>query len=171
MNKPAYIVVDEVAKVIEAVKTSLSLPNLNYLYGYLSEVNETLIQDSKTEEYRSKKYPLVWLVQPFEVQRKTLGVYGTIQSLRLIIINGSDKNWKAPQRMENNFKPVLYPIYESLLDRFAKSKAFSIVGTPQSSFTDRYYWGAEQQEALNDVFDCMDITINDLKIKNNLNCP
>ena len=171
MNNPAYILVEEFGKVVGKVKVALALPNLNYLYGYLSEIRETLAQDSIAGgTFAQNKYPLVWLVQPFTIDRNQPGYYGQTK-LQVFIINGSDMNWKAAQRMDNNFKPVIYPIYEELFKQLrVASDVFEGINLDFHSITDRPYWGEDQQKAIDDVFDCREISGISLKVQDKQNC-
>ena len=171
MNKPAYILVEEFGKVVSEVKAALNLPNLNYLYGYLSEVKETLAQDSKAGgAFAQSKYPLVWLVQPFTIDRNLPGYYGQTK-LQFFIINGSQMNWKADQRMANNYVPIIYPIYEEMFTQLRRaSNVFEGLEIDTHSVTDRYYWGEEQRQAIDDTFDCREVNNLSLKIQDKKNC-
>src|SRR5688500_16342153 len=110
MNNPEYILVDVFAEIVAATRVALGLPVLNYQYGYVTELNETLKQYSETAEYAVKKFPLVWLQQPFTVERGTVGFFGEVKDLRLFIMNASEINLKASERLAGNFKTVIYPI-------------------------------------------------------------
>ncbi len=124
MNNPPYIIVDEIGTVVSRTATALEY-DINYQYGYVIELNETLIQYSKAPNYIAKKFPLVWLSQPFTLSTgNMISAYGEIDELRLFIITGTDKNLKASQRMTQMYKPKLYPIMNELLDQIAKSPAF-----------------------------------------------
>lgn len=172
MNNPEYILVDEMEIVVSAVKAVLNLPVLNYQYGYVIELNETLMQYNNDPNNRDKKFPLVWLAEPFDIPRGEAGFYGRTDELNIFIINGSDKNWKAKQRMENNFKSIIYPIYRELLNQLILSDAFqeSDIEKIKHKTTNRYYWGEQQQSVLNDVVDCMKISQLKLTLKNKQNC-
>lgn len=170
MNNPEYIVVDEIGAVVGAVKTSLNLDVLNYQYGYVEELNETLQQWSKNPDYAVLKFPLVWVMQPFTIVRGKRMVYGSVEGLRIFIINGSNPNLKAAQRMTDKFKPVIYPIYREFMAKLNKHKAFVHCLERKHRFTDRYYWGEAQQSVLNDVVDCSEISNLELEIQNNQNC-
>lgn len=170
MNKPEYIVVDEIGTVVEAVKTSLELDVLNYQYGYVEELNETLQQWSKNPDFAVLKFPLVWAMQPFTIVRGEQGIYGSVEGLRVFIINSSEKTQKAAQRMEDNFKEVIYPIYREFMEQLNVSVAFVDSPNRRHRFTDRYWWGEAQQAVLNDVVDCSEISQLELKIHNNQNC-
>ena len=170
MNTPPYLIVEEFAEVVSQVKAALNLANLNYLYGYLSEVKERLAQDSLTAEFRAKKYPLVWLVEPFTVSGGGPNNAGST-SLQFFIINDSTTGWTRQQRTDNNYKPIIIPIYHELLKQIqVKSDVFEIVNIAKHSYTDRPFWGKDQQNAINDVFDCREITGLEINIANKRNC-
>lgn len=172
MNNPPYILVDEFQTLVAAVKAKLSLPVLNYQYGYIAELQATLKDYSLTAQYRVLKYPLVWLVQPFTIDRVNGNYFGDT-SLRIFIIQESATALKAPDRMTDVFKPVLYPIYGELMQQIGiASQIFDgmLNKVIPHRVIDRYYWGEEQQDKIDDVFDCMEISNLKLKIKNNPNC-
>lgn len=148
-------------------------PVLNFQYGYVHELNETLIAYSKTKDHSILKFPLFWVAQPFTVDHGDMGYYGTINNFRAFIIMETSRNYKAEERMEKVFKPIIYPIYWEWLTQLKKSKVFKIqaIETLRHSTTDRYYWGNDQQSVLNDIVDVMEISKFPLTINNNFNCP
>lgn len=172
MNNPPFILTEEFATLTAAVKTALGLGVLNYQYGYLSELQEVLKEYSKTNEFSAQKYPLIWLEQPFTIDRVDSDYFGDTV-LRIFIIVDSDSELRAGQRMDQMFKPVLYPIYHELLNQIENAvHIFHCVkdnGMPHK-VTDRYYWGEEQTQIFNDVFDCMEVAGLKLKIKNKPGC-
>lgn len=170
MNNPEYILVDELEKVVTKVKAALKLPVLNYQYGYVEELNETLGQWSNSREHASLKFPLIWVMQPFTIARGEKGIYGNVEGLRIFIITDSTKTQKAAERMAGNFKTIIYPIYRELMVQINTHKAFQSSYDRKHKFTDRYYWGEAQQSVLNDVVDCGEISNIELKIQNNQNC-
>jgi hypothetical protein len=180
LNNPEYILTDEfgikdangelTGGVLFKVKQALNLTVLNYQYGDVEELNQTLIQYNQTPDFAAKKFPLVWLMQPFTILRGEKGFYGSVDGLKIFIINSSVQAWKAPERMANNFKPVIYPIYRELMKQLDRHKAFESSYHRKHKFTDRYYWGEAQQSVLNDVVDCSEISNIELKIKDNPNC-
>jgi hypothetical protein len=171
MNNPEFYMVDEIGTLIADAGTNLGIA-INYQYGYLMELQNTLKEYSKTVEYSSKKYPLVWLVQPFSINRKDVTYYGDT-TLRLFIIQESEKGLKASERMAQTFKPVIYPIYRELLKQITNNGVLfdGLMGDHvPHTVTDRYYWGEDQQNIINDVFDCLEISNMRLKISNKQNC-
>jgi hypothetical protein len=171
LNQPPYIITEVGSGIVAAVAAKLDTP-VNYLYGYVKELNETLVQYNGSRNLFDKKFPLIWLAQPFTITAgKIIQYYGEIDELRLFIITGSTKNWKASERMEKNYKPILYAIFYELINQMALAKAFIGYQAKMSyKVTDRYYWGEDQQNVLNDVVDIMEVKFFNIKIQNNLNC-
>lgn len=173
MNNPEYILVDVFGEIVTAVKQELGFAELNYQYGYVQELNQTLQQWNQTPEFASKRFPLVWLAQPFTVRRgDTPGFYGKTQGLSLFIVHHSTATMTAPERMEQTFKPILYPIYRSLLQKISDHLAFSApwLNEIPHRLTDRYYWGEQQQTVLNDIVDCLIVSDLELFVNHNENC-
>lgn len=170
MNNPAYTLVDVLGEVVTAVKQAMNLPNLNYQYGYVTELNETLAQWSKTNEWSAKKFPLIWVAQPFTISRGTQGFYGNVEGLKIAIITDSNKALKAKDRMDQKFKPILYPIYNSFLEQLSLHPAIADDPNRKHKLIDRYYWGDNQKSELNDVIDCIILDQLAISIYNNSNC-
>jgi len=181
MNDPEYILTDELETVVTAVKAALQLKNtlagqpagwsvLDYQYGYTEELNETLKQYALDPEKYDKKFPLVWLAEPFEIERKDEGIYGTAAA-DIFIFNGTDKTWKAKDRMANNYIPVLYPIYRELLKQFVLSTVFShtTIESIKHRIRKGYYWD-DQQKIFIDAVDCLKVSIQALGIHNKQDC-
>lgn len=177
MNKPEYIFTDEMAIVVEAARVQLNTeepglwPVLNYQYGYVEELNETLKQFEDDPSKFDKKFPLVWVAEPFVTTRGDASIFGVVEP-DIFIIHTTDKNWKAAERMTNNYKPVLFPIYRQLLTEIVKSVVFSHQ-SPEAiphKVTKGYYWGEAQKTVLNDAVDCLKISALKLRINHNHNC-
>lgn len=171
LNNPPYIVTDVFTEIVATVSAELETPVYSH-FGYVNELNETLIQYNESPALFDKKFPLVWLAQPFTITHgKNVGLFGEIDELRLFIIKDTDKNWKATERMENNYKPVIYPIYRELVRQLVRSKKFAWYPAPDTyKITDRYYWGESQGNVLIDNVDIMELRISNVKIHNNKNC-
>jgi hypothetical protein len=170
MNNPEYILTDEMATVVAATKTKLGLQVLNFQYGYIEELNETLKQMEGDPSSYDKKMPLVWLAEPFRITRGEIGIYGNTQ-VDLYIFNHTTKDWKATDRMTNNYKPVLYPIYRELLNQIVLSVVFdhTQVEDMQHEVVKGYYWGEDQKKVLYDAVDCLIAGSLKLRISDNPN--
>lgn len=172
MNDPEFILTDEMETVVAAVKTELKLSALNYQYGYIEELNETLQQYEKDPSKFDKKFPLVWLAEPYTINRGEPGVYATTDPLEIFIINSTEKTWKAKERMTNNYKPILLPIYRELLKQLFLSLAFTCQSPEHipHRITKGYYWGEAQKAVINDAVDCLKLSGLKLRIDDKQNC-
>jgi len=180
MNDPEYILVDEfgtkdendilVGGVLKQVQKNLGIPSLNYQYGTIEELNETLAQWGKDPDFAQRKFPLVWLVQPFTLARGYTAVFARVKGgLRLFIIVGTDDTLKAKDRMAEKFKPLIYPILRQLLVELNNHPAIQLEFNRGFEATDRY-WFSDQQKEINDKVDCLEITGLQIGINNNQNC-
>ena len=101
-----------------AVRTSeLANRSLNFMYGDLAEVNESLKNMGATPEYAALRFPLIWLVTPIEGTKwdDNTDIY-FVCSVSLIIAEQSNANYKTQDRIDKNFTPVLFPIVDALED-------------------------------------------------------
>lgn len=174
MNNPEYILVDVMRDITASIKTSLDLPNLNYQYGKLEEINEMLIAYTKTTEFAAQKFPMIWVFTGFKITRGNVRFFGETSDLRIFIITGSAQADKSVNRIEKNFKPLLYPIYREFLRQIAKSQVFTdyLPDTITHSVKDYYFFSQDgAKSVLTDAVDCVEISNLKLTIKNNNNCP
>jgi hypothetical protein len=154
---------------------STNIIGIDYQYGHVQELLETLSQMTKSKEEYLKKYPLAWLVQDFEEVRGD-GAYYSDVSLNIIIAHQTNKDYKITDRMANVFKPVLYPIYYTFLQELASSKWIvqGSIDSIEHTKIDRSYWGSNPVDGnkgnvLTDYVDA--IEIQNLKLKINFkNC-
>lgn len=174
--KPIYIVdiIGEcVRKTNDAVidkltKANSSIAQLNYQFGFIYELLETMVQWDKSQTLDYLKYPLVWLVTDFDENRGNNGAdfYATV-NLNIIIANFTQREYKAYERMDVNYRPILYPIYYELLHQLAKHPSISVqdeIQIPHTK-TDRYFWGKNHlANNLNDSVDAIEIQNLQLKI-------
>lgn len=159
-----------------AVLGSTLMQGINFQYGHKRELIETMMQWDKDPELRYQKYPLVYLVQDFkETRGHDAGVYAQV-GLNIIIAHQTTQSFKITDRYLNVFKPVLYPIYYSLLNEMAVFSGI-LEGTEEMlehDKWDRSYWGraaigGNDKISLNDFVDAIEINNLSLKI-NLLNC-
>lgn len=182
MNNPPYILVDVfgirnettgllTSGILYEVKQALGLPVLNYQYGYVDELKNTLANYDKSPTFAGLKFPLVYLVQPFSITGGDIECYGKV-NLELFIINKTVQDKKAVKRMTDNFKPVINPIKYELIEQISRSLAFMEQDDSAIKYkeTDMYYWGDEQQtKMINEVFDCK--FLNGLNLIIRHKCP
>lgn len=153
------------------------ITTLNYQYGHIEELLQTLKEYDKVPNQADKRFPLVWLVTDFpEEHGQTIGVYAEV-SLNIVIMHQSKAEYKSTERLQNVFKPVLYPIYYQLMKYLAKHPAINVSGETMIPHrkTDRFYWGTKKmgssgQTVLNDYVDAIDIQNLKLKINYKSGC-
>lgn len=188
-TKPVYIA-DVIGQVVDQVITEALgtvkandlavngqslIQTINYQYGHFRELIQTLAQwDADPNGLRSQKYPLIYLVQDFREQRgKSAGVYADV-SLNIIICHQTEGDYKVSERMAKVFKPVLYPIYYSLLNQLSRHP---MIFQGESDMIphdkwDRSFWGTTKlvgsggtdRSQLADYVDAIDLQNLQLKI-------
>lgn len=181
MNNPEYILTDvfkglaanatvNLASVLAAISASAQV---NFFYGYVTELNTTLDQLSKSAPGVVKKYPFIWLEQPYTVNRGIANWYGST-TLRLFLVMESNVNYKAADRMQKVYKPILYPIYRELMKQIHESPVFISPGLDRIPHlkTDYYYFSdpTGKKAVFSDVVDCLCISGLKLNINSNPNC-
>lgn len=144
--------------------------------AHLVEVLQNL-QQLDENQLSAKKWPLVILLcdipETMGGRDSSKGQY-QYANLNIIIATSTLSTFKQPERLEKNFKPVLYPIYYELIDAIYRSKytSFYNKGEITHSKTDRYFWGKEdiygnKGNKANDFIDA--IEIKNLRVKFSLN--
>lgn len=156
--QPTYIE-DDLATLVSRVSTSIlselqevqpTIEGVFFKFGTVRELNESLIQLGKTDSGKTKKYPLVFL---FVDVREPMGIVSGYESLRLrlAIINFTSPTFKAAERLENNFKPIIMPVYRELLRQISLAGDMFIGASAPDNINHtairRYYWGTEVQNS------------------------
>lgn len=189
MNTNPLYVVDVLAQIVEAVSDEVlteiienetaalgtsMITGINYQYGHRLELIETLIQlDKGGSPSNVMKYPLVYLVMDFSEARGSQdGVYAEVK-LNIVIAHQTDNTDKITDRYRKVFKPVLYPIYYSLIEQIA-AHHLVLQGNEdkiQHVKIDRGYWGRTALQGagttgnkLTDYVDAIELQNVDLKL-------
>lgn len=177
MNQPEYIIPDEFADIATEMSTALALSGpavgpVNYQFGYIKELDNTLKEMLKPKETRPLAFPVMFLEMPFTISRNRGEVYGRIPSFRIILLANTDVKYTAKQRLDLVYKPILFPVYRELLKAIADSPAFTTDGPDRivNTVTDQHYWGSSQSSQLTHPVDARIVTISDLIVRNNFNC-
>ena len=176
-------VVEVMADIVKAVEVAIlpqlqaydaNIQNINYIHGHVLEVIETLRQYDEDPALRKSKYQLVILIQDFTEQRDgdPSSPYADL-TMRVAICFHTSPEYKDFTRYEKVFKPVLYPIYQELIQQMYLSPAFFVDNPYNIVHTkkDRPYWGKEEVygNSANKLDDFIDaIELNPLKIKQEL---
>jgi hypothetical protein len=130
---------------------------LQYFHGHPLEIINTLSKRNKGR-FVNEKFPFVALFQDFPEKADDTG---TTATLHLIIANKTRQTYKAAERYEHNFIPILYPIWEALYNRVKVSRYVEYVN-PEYTKTDRVFWGREglygnEGNIFNDFIDAIEI--------------
>lgn len=176
----SYCVVDIFKTFVDAVRddyTPLSGFDSDapfYMYGHPIEIVNTLKQKNKNGTFKFKKYPLIALFQDFdEVKGENMAIDSRV-SLRVVIAVNTSPKYVSSERYANTFKPVLYPLYNLLMEKIAKSPYTQLAeGIVPHTKTDRVYWGktginGNEANVFDDYLDAIEITDLELELYNNV---
>lgn len=170
INKSVYIV-DIVKDLVAKVAIDLS-KTIYYTYGPISEIIQNLKMMTDNYGTADLKYPLVALLTDIDESKGiNSDVYAEVD-LNILIFTLTDPLYIAPQRTEYSFKPILHPIYESLLDQIDQSN--QIISLPNCEIPhnkiDHYKWGKDTIPEFADHIDCTEIKNMNLTIRKKTNC-
>ncbi len=153
-DRPVYIV-DEMEAVVSATEAEVlsalqtfdpNITGVHYYHGHPLEIVETLAQkDNSGTNLIFEKYPAVCLFEDIrEHKAPRPGIYCTAP-LHMAILYYTQPTFKSAERYTNTFKPVLYPIYTTLLQKIVEHKGiwqYDIEKMPHDKIN-RLYWGRE----------------------------
>lgn len=143
-----------------------------YLYGHLRDIIQVNAAKDKNPSTKSQKYPLIILA--LDVDK--IAVYKNIDytaTTSIIIANTTEPDWRSSKRKEQNFDPILHPLYNEFMQAIIDSTY--IQGSFLRDFEghkpiDRYYWGritlgsGNDAHKLNEHLDAIEITNLELGI-------
>ena len=148
-----------------------------YEHGHPLEIIDILNQKDRHDTEKFNKYPLIALFQDFT---ETMGQIQSIQSsveLNLIIAVGTSPDYTSEQRYDKNFRPMLYPLYDLLIEHIIKSKWFlnTDPGLVPHLKIDRLFWGrsglyGNEGNIFNDRIDAIEIQNLQLDLRLKQNC-
>jgi hypothetical protein len=141
-----------------------------YMYGHRAEINNRLENLSKGKTTKLQKYPLVAL--KLDVEESVEGGISSFD-LNIGLFAITKENYNAEERVENVFKPILYPLYELFFEKLASAGIFLIKGStkPEHTKVDRPFYGTQDTEGnikriFSDPLDCVEILNLKLKKRN-----
>lgn len=169
MNETLYIpdlIGAVVAKVNTALESRPTDPHSVYFdFGHHEEVLKQLIYKEQNPG-KPQKYPLIWLVTPFAEERDQLHIYG-VATLHFVIAHYTSNTYSMPERRDNVFLPILYPVYHELLKQLKLSQSFVTVGQLSQIKTDIQYAKVDEGRNLfNDFVDVVDVKNIKIQVKN-----
>ncbi len=149
--------------------TASKIQSIRFEFGHPVELLQTLKERSQNPSGKMDMWPMVMLFTDFPEQWTDRPVsYKATVTLQMVIAYCTSTKLKASDRLEKSFKPILYPIYEELLNQIDKSAFFVLYSKKQIPHRkwDRYYWGRSGLDAnvFNDPIDAIEIQDLTLKI-------
>lgn len=168
------VVVDVINDVVTEVQKrwdSLSVtPEKPYFYhGHLTEIVDTLLEKSQQNNWKTRKFPCIMLLQDFEEQHTADNINA---NLHIIIATHTKNTIKASKRYEDTFKPILYPLFDMLFEELGVNRSVNELSFDYKVI-DRLYWGKESYSGntANTATDFIDaIEITNLKVNLLKNC-
>lgn len=140
------------------------------MHGHPREIANILQEFTNSPEYKNKKYPLVFLYEDIkEKLRKSMNGITTSFKAKIAICTLSKSTLRANERLEQNFKPILLPIFEELINQISLSAPFNRPTMDDMEIIkwNRYYWGSAlaDQNIFNDYIDAVEIESISLNLK------
>lgn len=145
--------------------TGLILPYLE-VGTYLELTKENALKDRIAQS----KYPLIWLIWGDgrnKEQWSNRGEYNV--NVRGFIIARSNKDYKTEDRIENVFKPILNPIWQSLKNNMQESHFFEDESAVNFNKVDHFLWGVgydsgKLKNMIGDWVDAIEFEWTNLKV-------
>lgn len=134
-----------------------------YWSGNKNEIERLLSSKDKFDQTR--KYPFIVLEQPFTEEPSANLKEVQIDRLRIIIATNTDLNKWNDKRYKDNFKPILYPIFEQFIKELRKSN--KVISFDILEKTDVPFYGEDTNTISNDKWDYIDLVLNIRFIENN----
>ncbi|MEG1738674.1 MAG: hypothetical protein RR137_08985 [Odoribacter sp.] len=112
---------DIISEIVASTNKDLVRSNIvvYFQYGTLREIVDNL--DKLTQANSVEKYPLIALIEPFKQQKGIYDIESKVNT-RLLIATYTTRNLKTDERLELNFKPCLFPIYDAFIERLKRSE-------------------------------------------------
>lgn len=166
-------IVEEIGAVVGKVNTALTARSFGktvyYMYGHPKEITKRLQELSNSTTQKDKKFPLIILFTDITVTHDTPGFYGSA-SIRMLVCNYTQPEYISEKRTEINFKPILHPIKEELLNQLDRHEQFTFEEDLKFSETDMYFYGSQinDKNIFNDYIDAIELNVQKFNIKNKI---
>lgn len=176
MTEPKYIV-EQIGQVVQLMRGTTFDTTFDetftasapfYMFGHVTEVAKRLAQMGQDPVFKYQKFPLVAL--RLDIVERTNSDNMWEYNLNILLATNSSKTDYAEERYGKTFKPILYPMYESLMRNLRRVGLFTWKGDmdyPMHTKIDRPYWGVPSAygNTANILGDSIDaIEIIDLKL-------
>jgi hypothetical protein len=136
---------------------------ITFIYGSSNELVETLVQMDKSPSLKYNIWPAIMLFLDVSTDTSNKGGQYPEITLQLAIVMPTKTDYKAAERYEHIFEPILYPLWREFVKQLIYCGCFADFDRTLSyTKYDRPYWG-KQGNTLHEVVDA--IEIKDLKLK------
>lgn len=138
----APYITDQIKTLVERVSNKLlttlqefdsNIKAISYHHGRKYDIVQLLKQKDETPDFEVKEttYPMVWLYEPIiEEESPVTGCWARV-TLNLAVFNTTDKDYTPEERYDNNFKPILDPIANELIEQIDKSGWYHLYDASQ----------------------------------------
>ena len=153
------------AKVNTTYSTRATDPfSVFFDYGHYDAVNKNLVNKDGSITMKDK-YPLIWLVTPFE-QRHAVSqdYYCELSGLDILVLTSTDPDSSLADKVAGNFEPRLWPIVRELFKQIADSGLFQVLS--EDAITYDYMKDWFYQSGLNGKNNLFNDTIDAVQIRN-----
>lgn len=143
-----------------------------YKYGRPMKIANLLSEQTKNKTWKYKKYPLVMLLQEFTELRGG-SQFESVATVTVVIVTQADTKNRTQNRDDANYTNILYPVYNTLIEKLKESDLFSTSSGTDHNVTESPYWGSEGSygntgNLMNDTLDAL--FIENLELRLNFTC-
>ncbi len=102
--------------------------NVYFQHGHYDAVNKVLVQKGESLSAKGTKFPLIWMITPFE-QKSDIkkDYYCELSGLDFLILTPVVEGESIDQQVEKYFKKFLWPIAEEFKEQIADSGFFNVL--------------------------------------------
>lgn len=137
--------------------------------GHRLELHKKYTNKAKSVNKKIQEYPLFWLYSDTEKRPSNYEDAAFETTLQAALVDFSELNLYENERIDNNFKPVLYPLLEIINEAFNtlpnKAKFVTPYGIDKEinfSLFDRPFFGSfdKSQNVLPQITDAIEFSVN-----------
>jgi len=176
--------VDVFGDIVSAVRAEYdpkTLPEVPlepyYIYGHPREIASRLSLKDQDAVDKFRKFPLIALITDLKQSHgQNQAIDYELDPFTVVIVTSTKPTYNSEERTELSFKPILYPIYNLLIQKIIDSK---VIATPENlvdhDHEDRYAWGAQSVYGntgliFNEYLDAIEITFNNIQVYRSAKC-
>jgi hypothetical protein len=150
--------------------------NVYFQHGHYDAVNKVLIQKGESINFKNTKFPLIWMITPF--QRKddpARDYFCELSGLDFLVLMAIQKEGESIEdQVEKYFKPYLWPIVEEFKEQIVASGFFNVLSVAgiQSDYDKDWHYQSGLSGKNNLFNDCIVAAqIKNLRLRVNEQVP